>query len=136
VRRAKPLDHPGPPSGGPVLFITKGVFIMTTTRVSAFTTCESCGTCHEWTWEEAFDKFGFGDGDGLVMTDSVAGVLIAAGYTVESRQWGLHNVVIISITLDGVEQIPEGAPLGYDDPRGYLPAAIVALLDANVAGEF
>ena len=25
-----------------------------------------------WTWEEAFDKFGFNDGDGLVMTYEVA----------------------------------------------------------------
>jgi hypothetical protein len=109
---------------------------MTTTHASAFTTCESCGTCHQWTWEEAFDKFGFGDGDGLVMTDSVAGVLIGAGYAVESQQWGLHNVVITSIKLDGVEQIPEGATIGYDDPRSYLPATIVELLDAKVTGDF
>lgn len=109
---------------------------MTTTRVSAFTTCESCGACHEWTWEEAFDKFGFGDGDGLVMTGSVAGVLTDAGYVVKSQKWGLHNVVITSIKLDGVEQIPEGATIGYDDPRSYLPAAIVALLDAKVTGDF
>jgi hypothetical protein len=109
---------------------------MTTQRVSAFTTCESCGTRHEWTWEEAFDKFGFGDGDGLVMTDSVARVLIDAGYTVEIQQWGFHNVIITAIKLAGVEQIPGGATLGYDDPRGYLPAAIVALLDAKVTREF
>jgi hypothetical protein len=109
---------------------------MTTTHVTAFTTCESCGTRHEWTWEEAFDKFGFGDGDGLVMTDSVGGVLIDAGYAVESQQWGLHNVVITSIKLDGVEQIPEGTRLGYDDPRSYLPAAVVELLDAKVTGDF
>jgi hypothetical protein len=109
---------------------------MRTRHVSAYTTCESCGTCHEWTWEEAFDKFGFGDGDGLVMTDSVARVLIDAGYAVESRKWGLHNVIITSIKLDGIEQMPEGATVGYDDPRSYLPAAIVALLDAKVSGDF
>jgi hypothetical protein len=109
---------------------------MTTLHASAFTICESCGARHDWTWEEAFQKFGFGDGDGLVMTDSVAGVLIDAGYAVESQQWGLHNVIITSIKLDGVEQIPEGTTLGYDDPRGYLPAAIVALLDAKVTDEF
>ena len=26
----------------------------------------------EWSWEEAFSKWGFNDGDGIVMTDEVA----------------------------------------------------------------
>ena len=108
---------------------------MTTIHASAYTTCESCGTSNEWTWTEAFDKFGFGDGDGLVMTDSVAGVLTDVGYAVETAKWGLHNVIITSIKLDGVEQIPDGTKFGYDDPRGYLPSAIVALLDSKMTGE-
>jgi hypothetical protein len=85
---------------------------------------------------EAFDKFGFGDGDGLVMTSSVADILIEAGYAVETEHWGLHNVIITSIKRDGVEQIPTGTKIGYDDPRAYLPADIATLLDSKVTGEF
>jgi hypothetical protein len=109
---------------------------MNTTYPTALTICESCGSSHEWTWADAFDKFGFGDGDGLVMTNSVADILIAAGYAVETVHWGMHNVIISSIKRDGVEQISAGATIGYDDPRGYLPAAIVSLLDCKVIGEF
>ena len=47
---------------------------MNTTYPTALTICESCGSSHEWTWADAFDKFGFGDGDGLVMTSSVADI--------------------------------------------------------------
>jgi hypothetical protein len=109
---------------------------MNTTYPTALTVCESCGSSHEWTWADAFDKFGFGDGDGLVMTSSVADILIAAGYAVETVHWGMHNVIISSIKRDGVEQIPAGTTIGYDDPRGYLPAEIVSLLDCKVIGEF
>jgi hypothetical protein len=44
--------------------------------------CPTCNTDHDWSWDEAFNKFGFGDGDGLVMTNQVADALRAAGYTV------------------------------------------------------
>ena len=109
---------------------------MMPTYPTAFTICESCAALHEWTWAEAFDKFGFGDGDGLVMTSAVADILIAAGYAVETAHWGLHNVIITSIKRDGVEQIPAGTRIGYDDPRGYLPADIAILLDSKVTNEF
>ena len=109
---------------------------MMPTYPTAFTICESCAALHEWTWAEAFDKFGFGDGDGLVMTSAVADILIAAGYAVETAHWGLHNVIITSIKRDGVKQIPAGTKIGYDDPRGYLPADIAILLDSKVTGEF
>ena len=109
---------------------------MMPTYPTAFTICQSCAALHEWTWAEAFDKFGFGDGDGLVMTSAVADILIAAGYAVEIAHWGLHNVIITSIKRDGVEQIPAGTKIGYDDPRSYLPADIAILLDSKVTGEF
>ena len=35
------------------------------------TSCNTCFNDYDWTWEEAFDKFGFNDGDGQVMTDDV-----------------------------------------------------------------
>ena len=97
------------------------------------TICDRCGGEHHWSWVEAFDKFGFGDGDGLVMTDAVVRVLRDAGYTISADPWGFHNVVITSIELNGVERIPEDAKVGYDDPRDYLPASIIALLDATLA---
>lgn len=85
-----------------------------------------------WSWEEAFDKFGFDDGDGLVMTDTVVRVLADAGYNVTAEPWGSHNVVIFSIKdASGVEQIPTDINLGYDEPRDYLPEAIITLLDQD-----
>lgn len=96
------------------------------------TECHACLGFYWWRWEEAFDKFGFGDGDGQVMTEAVADTLRAAGYVVETERWGLHNIVIVSIERDGVEQIPDAAITGYDNPRDYLPPAIVALLDEKL----
>lgn len=100
-------------------------------------TCDRCGgkkSLH-WQWEEAFDKFGFGDGDGQVMTDDVAQVLRAAGYAVAVAPWGLHNTTIYSIKRDGVELIPNTANVGYDDPRKYLPKHIVRLLDRKLPAD-
>lgn len=92
--------------------------------------CLVCGGAYHWKWEDAFDKFGFEDGDGQVMTDDVVAVLSGAGYSVVAEPWGLHNVVILSIkTVHGVEQIPGTADVGYDSPRAFLPEPIVHLLD-------
>lgn len=93
------------------------------------TICPFCFHAHEWGWEEAFDKFGFDDGDGLVMTGAVVDVLAAAGYEAKSEPWGIHNIVITAITRDGVPLIPESVRLGYDHPRKYLPTELIALLD-------
>jgi len=98
------------------------------------TYCSHCGTKIIWDWQDAFDKFGFDDGDGLVMTNAVANVLRTAGYTVTAEPWRLHNVVITSIQRDGGELIPETANIGYDEPRKYLPVGIVALLDEKLSG--
>lgn len=96
-------------------------------------TCECCGRDLDWSWEEAFEKFGFNDGDGLVMTHTVADVLRAAGYTVDIRPWGLHNTVIVSILCSKRGEImPKSHPanaIGYDSPRSYLPEDIIDLLD-------
>jgi hypothetical protein len=62
----------------------------------------------------------------------VAAVLEQAGYVVQHDVWGLHNDVIDSIKKDEVEQIPGSAEVGYDNPRDYLPAAIVTLLDEKL----
>lgn len=94
------------------------------------TTCKNCGAVIKRRWEEAFDKFGYDDGDGQVGTPSVMAALEAAGYRCESHQWGLHNTIIVSIEdADGTQLIPTSIKLGYDDPRDYLPVEIVGLLD-------
>ena len=98
----------------------------------SMTTCPTCGTTCHWRWEDAFDKFGFGDGDELVMTDHVADALRQAGYTVTVAPWGIHNVTIASIkTEDGAELIPfDTIEYGYDEPRDYLPKRLIDVLDA------
>ena len=100
-------------------------------------TCDRCGGVNlYWRWEEAFDKFGFSDGDGQVMTHVVVDVLRAAGYVVSSEPWGLHNTTICSIKRDGTELIPfDNATYGYDDPRKYLPTHIVRLLDRKLPAD-
>lgn len=96
----------------------------------SITTCPTCSERIHWSWEEAFDKFGFGDGDSLVMTEHVANTLRRRGYTVATEPWGCHNVTISSIkSRKGRELIPDDIVDGYDDPRSYLPRSIVRLLD-------
>ena len=90
--------------------------------------CKTCGGSYHWQWEDAFDKFGFDDGDGQVMTDTVADTLREAGYTVSAEPWGFHNVIITSIRHGKRELIPSTATVGYDDPREYLPQATIKLL--------
>ena len=100
------------------------------------TECDNCGGAYEWRWEEAFEKFGFNDGDGQVETWQVESVLVEAGYTVKVIEWGLHNTIIQSIKKDGFEYMPLECELnftvGYDDPRDYLPTQIVQLLDEKL----
>jgi len=96
------------------------------------TTCDICGGEYHWNWVDAFDKFGFDDGDGQIETPMVVWALEEAGYNVESTDWGLHNNVIISIKKDSVELIPYDNPeyrFGYSDPHDYFPEYLVNLLD-------
>lgn len=93
------------------------------------TICPTCGHAHHWSWEGAFDKFGFGDGDDLVMTETVAEALRKHGYVVETIHWGFHNTIITDISRDGAALIPDGTVRGYDDPRRYLPKDVLALLN-------
>lgn len=87
-----------------------------------------------WSWEEAFDKFGFDDGDGPNFTDSVVAVLWEVGCTdVVSETWGIHNYMIHSLAYEGKVYGSESVDYewGYDDPRCYLPASLVSALDAE-----
>lgn len=99
----------------------------------SITTCGTCGGTYHWSWEDAFDKFGFGDGDGMVMTDTVADVLREAGYTVTVEPWGFHNIVIMSVKRDKQDLVPPTAVVGYDNPRHYLPTDIIDLLDEKLS---
>ena len=96
----------------------------------SITHCPTCCQETTWSWTDAFDKFGFNDGDGLIMTEHVAETLTKAGYTVSTQTWSIHNVIITSIKRDGVELIPEDTNVGYDDPLDYLPQDIITLLNA------
>lgn len=93
--------------------------------------CHTCGNTVEWQWEEAFDKFGFNDGDGLVRTSSVQESLENHSYKVKAEQWGLHNEIIVSIIdPQGKELLADDSVrYGYDCPRTYLPTEVIELLD-------
>lgn len=94
--------------------------------------CDHCKGEFQWKWEDAFDKFGFMDGDGQVMTYIVRDCLEDHGYTVETTEWGLHNTVITSIQRDGIDQIYDSVTIGYDEPRDYLPEEIIKILDEEL----
>ena len=49
-----------------------------------------------WEWEEAFDKFGFDDGDGMVFTGLVAKYIESLGYETH-YDGGFHNTYFGSI---------------------------------------
>lgn len=100
--------------------------------------CDKCSHGIRWSWTEAFEKFGFNGGEDPVETWQVEAVLTKAGYAVTIETWGRHNSVIVSIMKGGAELIPHDRP-GFDfrcdDPRSYLPPAIVTLLDVHFPDE-
>ena len=90
----------------------------------------------EWSWEEAFSKWGFNDGDGIVMTDEVAKAIRELGYEVEVGAWGIHNTVITSIKhKDGFDlsgdvlSVIEYNQFAGDDIRNHLSPSLVEYLD-------
>lgn len=99
------------------------------------TKCRCCGGDYRWLWEEAFNKFGFNDGDSQIETYQVEAVLKQAGYEVDVQKWGFHNTVISSIRRDGKELIGydmPGVTVGYDEPHDYLPEDVIDLLDREL----
>lgn len=80
----------------------------------------------KWTWEEAFNKFGFNDGDGENFTFYVSSELEDYGATnVLADTYGIHNYMIFEATINGTRYEFSG----YDDPRSILPPDLVAHLD-------
>ena len=85
-------------------------------------------------WREAFNKFGYDDGDGDIETPLVARILEDAGYAVKYSRWSPHNTIIYSIQKDGMEFMPVNDlkyRIGYDDPRDYLPCNILFIMNRN-----
>jgi len=111
-----------------------------------------------WEWEEAFNKFGFGDGDSWNGTHEVEGEIESLGYECVTDSWGVHNWMIFDIKKDGKsilfpdkndtgvdldDWLPEVEqrikdrcatrtdfePLGYEPARNYLPNDIIEHLD-------
>jgi hypothetical protein len=99
----------------------------------------------EWTWEEAFYKFGFEDGEGWNGTDLICNAIATdfPDLVFECDGWGCHNYMIFDIkkkdtdesvyTMTVVE--PDGTErevepkIGYDSPRRYLPKYLIEFLD-------
>jgi len=100
------------------------------------TTCRICDGEYHWDWADAFNKFGFGDGDGQVETHTVVDALESLGYRVDAKHWGFHNTIIESIKKGGKELIPDNVTLGYDNPRDYLPDELVTVLDEALPPTF
>ena len=121
-------------------------------------------TIIEWTWEEAFDKFGFDDGDGWNGTHLVVDAIESLGYECDTDSWGCHNYMIFDIKKDGKsilfpednvigsrldDWLPEVeqrikdrsatrkdvGPIGYEQPCLYLPDDIINHLDKEFAGD-
>ena len=90
---------------------------------------------NQYHWSEAFNKFGYDDGDGDVQTPLVAKALEDAGYRVKYSRWSPHNTIIYSIKKDGIESMPINNlkyRIGYDDPTLYLPEEIIRLFNGKV----
>jgi hypothetical protein len=81
-------------------------------------------TVVEWTWEDAFSKFGFDDGDGWNGTNLVSDAIEKLGYETECDGWGCHNYLVMDIKKDGKSIL-------FDDYRGSWNAATVARMNKN-----
>jgi hypothetical protein len=90
----------------------------------------------DWEWEEAFDKHGFNDGDGLNFTDEVAEAVEELGYRCVTDPGGMHNYRIVDVLKDGKSAIgPEAYDMFLDYPREVLPPDIVEHLDRKFPEE-
>ena len=83
-------------------------------------------------WEDAFSKFGFGDGDGWNGTGYVELFLRNLGWEVEAETWGTHNYMIFSIKKGNRRYEFDG----YDDPRTVMPKSLVKKLDEHFNDEW
>lgn len=84
-------------------------------------------------WADAFNKYGYDEGDGVVHTQRIVEFLESKGYQAEYEPWGHYNTLIVElIDPNGklVIRVGEGKyQLGFDDPHRYLPAKLIEMLD-------
>ena len=88
----------------------------------------------EFDWREAFDKFGFHDGDSWNGTDLVSDFLEEQfNVKTECDSWGCHNYMIMAVKdQDGKNLIPEeNFSHGYDEPDEWMPKEWVEALDEH-----
>ena len=71
-----------------------------------------------WEWEEAFDKFGFDDGDGMVFTGLVAKYIESLGYETH-YDGGFHNTYFGSIKDKSGKELLSVMPNGDEIDIGY-----------------
>lgn len=90
--------------------------------------CHACGAHIYWAWEDAFYSRSFDEGNGDSETETVAGYLREAGYRVEVTARS-RNPIISSIKKQGVEHVGPDDWYGESDPRDYLAAEVIDLLD-------
>lgn len=82
-------------------------------------------TLIEWDWRDAFDKFGFGDGDSWNGTGYVREFLEGLGWTLNEAQYGAHNWMIFKMTKGDVVIEADG----YKQPEEFLPQELIDALD-------
>jgi len=85
----------------------------------------------QWDWTEAFNKFGFEDGDGWNGTHLIVDFLKEEfNYDCEVDSWGMHNYMIFNVYDKSKKSIiKKEATIGYDNPEDYLPKKIVNALE-------
>jgi hypothetical protein len=90
-------------------------------------------TIQEWTWEEAFQKFGFGDGNETIHTDDIVSLLASMGWGYNYAD-SSHNQYIFMLEKGGAVIEFDG----YDDEaaiRAKLPMKLVEALDKEFPAE-
>ena len=83
----------------------------------------------KWTWEEAFQKFGFGDGDAEVHTGLIEHVLEEMGYDYTDVD-GIHNPYIVEVSKDG-KTWETDSYAENDGIRDSLPKDVIKRLDQD-----
>jgi hypothetical protein len=94
---------------------------------------------HAWeggngSWEDSFGRLHEGcesDGSPCDLTNEVVCFLSGLGYETTCDWWGWHKF-ISGLALGGRDLLAD-IEVGYDDPREYLPAELIAALDERFA---
>lgn len=91
-------------------------------------------TIIQWEWEEAFDPYGFGDGDSWNGTGLVQSAIERLGYQTEA-DGGMHNFCIHHLTK-GEERWELVGHDGVEELRRLLPPDVVTTLDREFNADY